>query len=103
MIGRVGAQISDVSMHRGPFCLDHLRDLHTRCGRLQRPPLACTGWDGMDGPLRSRQLLSTASMNLVCCGFGEHVFLNRKPSTYHQVRIVSRSLSRPDTISHLIM
>ena len=31
MIGRVGARISDVSMHRGPGGLDHLRDLHTRC------------------------------------------------------------------------
>jgi hypothetical protein len=31
MIGPVGARISDVSMHRGTFRLDHLRDLHTRC------------------------------------------------------------------------
>lgn len=31
MIGPVGARISDVSMHRGTFWLDHLRDLHTRC------------------------------------------------------------------------
>lgn len=46
MIGCVGARISDASMHRGSFGLDHLRDLHTRCGRLQRPPVTVLldGW-----------------------------------------------------------
>lgn len=79
MIGRVGARISDVSMHRGPFGLDHLRDLHTRCGRLQRPPLACAGWT-LAFWLTS---VNRLSMNLVCCGFGEHVFLIRTPYAIH--------------------
>jgi len=75
MIGRVGARISDVSMHRGPFGLDHLRDLHTRCGRLQRP-LACAGWTLAFSLTSVNRLF----MNLVCCGFvGEHVFLNHTP------------------------
>lgn len=58
MIGRVGARISDVSMHRGPVGLDHLRDLHTRC--------RC-------GPVReSLQLVFLLGLgyhiDLVCCG-----------------------------------